>query len=103
MSTITLTILNRTISLNCQDGDETKITAVADRLNTRMQHLKQQLQASDMETLLIGSVILLDELESATAKHDSLKAHIADTDVSPHTTTHLENAVTSLENLIADM
>ena len=105
MSQITLTVLNRTITLNCQDGDEKKITAVAERLQHRMRHLKQGLQASDLETLIIGSIVILDELETAHAKYDTLKAHMEQQAEHPtampiRTAEHLENIVNTLEQLV---
>ena len=108
MSKITLNILNRNITLNCNDGDETKIRVVAERFNARMQDLQQGLQASDVETLIIGGIVVMDECETAIAKYDSLKSHtesqpidsVVDSHMPLNTAEHLESAINTLEKLI---
>ncbi len=102
MSKISVTVLNRSINLNCKDGDEGKIIAIAEKLQHRMQALKQSLNASDMETLIIGSIIILDEMETANVQSGTLHTKASppeETNLPIGTAQHLEKTVIALEKL----
>lgn len=72
MKKVSLHILDRSINLQCDPKIHRNITAVAERLNARLNTLQSELNASNVETLIIMSIRLLDELEKVQAQHEIL-------------------------------
>lgn len=76
MPTITVTVRGRSFPLQCEVGQEVQLTALADRLDRRVQSLGLSLnQGSDTLVMLMAALVAEDEILTltrnlATARED---------------------------------
>jgi cell division protein ZapA len=69
MGQATITINGRTYRLQCDDGDEPRLLAVADIVRRRVDSLAGEFAAAgDGRLLLMASLMLADELMDAEAR-----------------------------------
>jgi cell division protein ZapA len=66
MPRVDFTVLGHTHRLTCQDGEETRLQALAEKFNERAEFIAESLRTADHKLIyLISALTMLDEAEEA--------------------------------------
>ena len=81
MGAVAFSVNGRRYSLACEDGEETRLSSLGERLDARVQQLANQFgQIGDQQLLLMASLTLMDEYDELAgnmeAKADALVSEI---------------------------
>jgi cell division protein ZapA len=68
MRRVDFTLNGRSHSLNCEDGQERRVSELAAYIDTRMREITGGAGGNDVQNLLVTCMVLADELQDARAE-----------------------------------
>ena len=72
MGKVSLNINGRAYGLGCEDGEETRLTRLGEKLNARVMEMAEQFgQIGDLRLLVMAGITLLDEMEDPESSVDA--------------------------------
>jgi cell division protein ZapA len=79
MGQVSVTLNGRTYRLECDDGEETHLVALAEYLSSHVDSMIRKFgQIGDDRLVLMGALMVTDELWEARRQVNELRAHIAE-------------------------
>ena len=72
MGKVSLNINGRAYGLGCEDGEETRLNRLGEKLNARVMQMAEQFgQIGDLRLLVMAGITLLDEMEDPESSVDA--------------------------------
>ncbi|MCB1546022.1 MAG: cell division protein ZapA [Rhodoblastus sp.] len=78
MAQVVVTIAGRTYRMNCEDGQESHIEALAEHVDSKMAGLRTSFgEIGEQRLVVMAAITISDELAEAKGRIDSLEEQIA--------------------------